>query len=130
MANDANSLASPGLSHGENEKIDPYCVPMPLSATPCMLSTNAQRILVVLAVAIAGAITTAAQTAAQVIKVDPPGWWLGHSINPVRLLIRGRNLDGVRVTASDGLRAGTTKVNAAGPYLFVDIQISPQVKPG
>ena len=25
-------------------------------------------------------------------KVEPPSWWAGHSINPVRLLLRGRGL--------------------------------------
>ena len=29
-----------------------------------------------------------------VTKVEPPNWWAGHSINPVRLLIRGANLGG------------------------------------
>ena len=28
----------------------------------------------------------------EVVKVEPPSWWPGHSINPVRLLVRGKNL--------------------------------------
>ncbi len=35
----------------------------------------------------------------EVTKVEPPNWWIGHSINPVRLLIRGRNLEGARAAA-------------------------------
>jgi hypothetical protein len=35
----------------------------------------------------------------EVTKVEPPNWWIGHSINPVRLLIRGRNLEGARAVA-------------------------------
>ena len=34
---------------------------------------------------------------ADVEKVEPPNWWAGHSINPVRVLIRGKNLTGARV---------------------------------
>ena len=97
-----------------------------------MLATNARSLFVILAVVIGGVITGAAQTAAppQVLKVDPPSWWVGHSINPVRLLIRGRNLSGARVTAEDGLRIAETKVNTTGTYIFIDVQISPQTKPG
>ena len=29
----------------------------------------------------------------EVTKVEPPSWWPGHSIDPVRLLVRGQNLD-------------------------------------
>ena len=29
-----------------------------------------------------------------VMKVDPPAWWPGHAINPVRLLVRGSNFRG------------------------------------
>src|SRR6185369_17369913 len=32
-----------------------------------------------------------------VSKVDPPSWWAGHTINPVRLLVRGANLRGAQV---------------------------------
>jgi glycosidase len=105
---------------------------MALSATTYMLSARAQRFLVILAVTSATAVTIAAQTATapQVLKVEPPGWWLGHAINPVRVLIRGRNLAGARVTAPAGLRAGATKINATGTYCFVDIQISAQTRPG
>ncbi|HKQ99603.1 MAG TPA: alpha-amylase family glycosyl hydrolase [Pyrinomonadaceae bacterium] len=73
----------------------------------------------------------AAQGAPQALKVEPPNWWPGHSINPVRVLIRGRNLSGARVEAvGAGLTAGLTRVNAAGTYLFVDIVIDSQAKPG
>src|SRR5258707_1915149 len=70
------------------------------------------------------------QSTPQVLKVDPPSWWVGHSINPVRLLIRGANLRDARVTGAEGLRIGATSVNSTGTYLFVDVQIDPQAKPG
>jgi glycosidase len=73
----------------------------------------------------------AAQSAPTVLKVEPPNWWAGHSINPVRVLIRGRNLTGARVEAvGAGLQTGLTRINAAGTYLFVDVVIDPQAKPG
>jgi len=70
-------------------------------------------------------------TPPEVSKVEPPNWWIGHSINPVRLLIRGRNLEGARALA-DGpdLAIGLTRVNMAGTYLFVDVSIAPNAKPG
>src|SRR5437868_5447825 len=64
------------------------------------------------------------QNAPQVSKVEPPGWWANHSINPVRVLIRGKNLSGAKVvSANAGLVAGDPKVNAAGTYLFVDVSV-------
>lgn len=74
----------------------------------------------------------AARAAAQapvVEKVDPPNWWARHSVNPVRLLIRGRNLAGARVECPR-LRCGATKVNASGTYAFVDVTIPPTARAG
>jgi glycosidase len=67
----------------------------------------------------------------EILKVEPPSWWPGHSIDPVRLLVRGRNLGGAEVVAAaPGLKAGPVKVNAAGTYLFVDVTIDPRATPG
>jgi glycosidase len=64
-----------------------------------------------------------AQAQAPVVeKVDPPNWWADHSINPVRLLIRGRNLSGARLECAR-LRCSGVRVNAAGSYVFVDVTI-------
>jgi glycosidase len=66
-----------------------------------------------------------------VIKVDPPNWWPGHSINPVRLLIHGSGLQGARVDAgASGLDIGLMQVNARGTYLFLDVGIPRMAKPG
>lgn len=66
-----------------------------------------------------------------VSKVEPPNWWAGHSINPVRLLVRGRHLHGARVVAtSPGVTTGLTRVNAPGTYLFVDVHVAPGTRPG
>jgi glycosidase len=67
----------------------------------------------------------------EVLKVEPPSWWPGHSIDPVRLLVRGRNLAGASVTGGGpGLAAGPATVNAAGTYVFVDVNIDPHAAPG
>jgi glycosidase len=66
-----------------------------------------------------------------VLKVEPPSWWAGHSINPVRLLVRGTNLQGARVTAMQAeLSASNVRVNTTGTYLFVSVQIPPATRPG
>jgi glycosidase len=78
--------------------------------------------------AVAGA---AAQGAPSVTKVEPPNWWAGHSINPVRVMLRGRNLAGARVEAvGEGLTTGLVRTNPAGTYLFVDVTIDPAARPG
>jgi glycosidase len=73
--------------------------------------------------------TMAAAQAPVVSKVEPPNWWANHSINPVRLLIRGANLAGARVTCPR-LACGAVAVNAAGTYAFVDVRIAPTARPG
>ncbi|HEV7473423.1 MAG TPA: alpha-amylase family glycosyl hydrolase [Pyrinomonadaceae bacterium] len=65
-------------------------------------------------------------------KVEPPSWWAGSSVNPVRLLIRGKNLKGAEVQAiGPGWRVvGRPRVNELGTYLFVDVAIAPGARPG
>ncbi|MGI8897646.1 MAG: alpha-amylase family glycosyl hydrolase [Pyrinomonadaceae bacterium] len=73
----------------------------------------------------------APQGSPSVTKVEPPSWWARHTINPVRLLVRGRNLQGARVRAT---KAGTTVsnsvVNKPGNYVFLDINIQASARPG
>src|ERR1044072_139526 len=57
-----------------------------------------------------------------ILKVDPPSWWVRSSMNPVRLMIRGRNLQGAQVRV-DGM-IGTPKINERGTYIFVDVRIA------
>lgn len=68
----------------------------------------------------------------EVQKVEPPGWWIGSSLNPVRVLIKGSNLQAARaVAAGSGFRVvGAPKVNSSGTYLFVDVVIGPNAQPG
>ncbi len=72
----------------------------------------------------------AAQAQAPIVeKVDPPNWWANHSINPVRVLIRGQHLQGARVECPR-LSCGDVTVNDAGTYAFVNVTIAPGAAPG
>src|SRR5919202_1841762 len=64
-------------------------------------------------------------------KIEPPSWWAGHTINPVRLLVRG-DVRHVHVSAEEGapFEVSGQTVNARGTYLFVDLRISPTARPG
>lgn len=71
------------------------------------------------------------QSAPTVQKVEPPSWWAAHTINPVRLLVRGTNLQGARVSsAKSELEPGAVVVNSSGTYLFVSVRINPLAQPG
>ncbi|HEX3559591.1 MAG TPA: alpha-amylase family glycosyl hydrolase [Pyrinomonadaceae bacterium] len=68
----------------------------------------------------------------QITKVEPPSWWAGHTINPVRLLVRGSDLKNVAVRAAPGapFEVSAPTVNARGTYLFVDLNVKPTARPG
>src|ERR1051325_10807568 len=68
----------------------------------------------------------------RVTKVEPPSWWANHSVNPVRLLLRGNNLKGVVAAVPNGSPFQVTgqKSNESGTYLFVDLRINPDARPG
>src|SRR5215218_6109146 len=76
---------------------------------------------------IAALLVTAAAASAQnptVEKVEPPNWWAGHSIDVVRVLVRGSNFQNARVTSKTGsLKVSNTRVNDRGDYLFFDVAI-------
>ena len=76
-------------------------------------------------------VSVVGQSAPTVTKVDPPSWWANHTINPVRLLIRGRNLSGARIKSpSTNLRLSNVRINANSTYIFADLNISSATKPG
>lgn len=77
-------------------------------------------------------LATAAQAEPpSVTKVEPPSWWAGHTINPVRLLVRGKNLNGARVRPGrQNVTTSAISVNQNGTYLFVDVRIAPNARPG
>src|SRR6185369_2289100 len=67
-----------------------------------------------------------------VAQVDPPSWWTRSSVNPVRVMIRGRDFQNGRVQViGPGLRVvGVPKINERGTYIFADIYIAPNAPPG
>ncbi|MGH9874822.1 MAG: cyclomaltodextrinase N-terminal domain-containing protein, partial [Pyrinomonadaceae bacterium] len=97
-----------------------------------MKNLRIQRCCLLLLIGCGAAFSVAAQTAPEVLKVEPPSWWAGSSVNPIRLLIRGRNLQDARVQAiGRGWRTvAAPKANERGTYLFVDIAIAPNAQPG
>jgi len=76
-------------------------------------------------------VVSAFAQAPSVTKVDPPSWWARHTINPVRLLVRGTNLTGAKVRSlNTGLRVSEVSVNEKGSYLFATVEISPSLPAG
>ena len=65
-------------------------------------------------------------------KVDPPNWWTGMTLNPVRVLLQGTNLKGasLSVPAGSGLTVANLKASENGHYLFFDLTIGPRAKQG
>jgi glycosidase len=66
-----------------------------------------------------------------VASVEPPSWWTGHSLNPIRLLVSGEHLEGARIEAvGDGLAVGSARVSDSGRYAFLDLTIDPRSRAG
>jgi glycosidase len=97
-----------------------------------MLFPLVKRLVLLLVVFISATVSGMAQAAPEVLKVEPPSWWVGSSVNPIRLLIRGSNLKGANVqVVGRGFRVvGAPKTNERGTYLFVDVAIEPRANPG
>ena len=94
-------------------------------------NNTAARLLLTLTFLCAAASVCAAQRLPQVTKVEPPNWWANHSINPVRVMLRGQNLSGARVEAvGQGIKTGLVRVNDAGTYAFVDLFIDRDARAG
>jgi len=58
-----------------------------------------------------------------VTRVEPPNWWPGHTVNPVRLLVSGANLANARVEAPPGFTTANVRVNDTGTLVLVDLRI-------
>jgi glycosidase len=58
-------------------------------------------------------------------KVEPPGWWANHTINPLRLVVRGGNFQKARVASKNNfLKISNVKTNSRGDYLFFDVSVA------
>jgi len=92
---------------------------------------NLTRLLFVVILLISVCAVDAAQERPTVAKVEPPSWWTGSTLNPMRVMIRGRGFHGARVEPGGaGIQTGLVRVNPAGTYLFVDVFIDPKAAPG
>jgi glycosidase len=100
----------------------------------CALKEYSIRLILTCIVAlpvIAQASLAVVADAPEVLKVEPPNWWAGHSVAPVRLLIRGRHLKNARVEVTKrGVKVGNIRINEAGTYLFVDVTIDRRAAEG
>ncbi len=102
---------------------------MPKHLTDCI----ARAIAVLVSVAASSIVVCATPQAGSpsVTKVEPPSWWAKHSVNPVRLLVRGKNLAGARVRATtSAIATSNVIVNNDGTYLFVNVKVAPAARPG
>ena len=87
--------------------------------------------LILLCFFVAGFCSATKGQTPSVTKVDPPSWWTSHSINPVRLLVRGSNLQGAKVRSLNSeLRVSDVSVNEKGSYLFANVEIESSLPPG
>lgn len=67
----------------------------------------------------------------KISKVEPPNWWAKHTINPVRILVRGANFQDAKVVSKNkSLKISNVKVNNRADYLFFDAAISNNAKIG
>jgi glycosidase len=68
--------------------------------------------------------------APRVEKVEPPNWWANHTINPVRILVRGAGFQNAKIASkSNLLKVSNIKINARGDYIFFDATIPKNAKP-
>ncbi|MFA5832402.1 MAG: alpha-amylase family glycosyl hydrolase [Bacteroidota bacterium] len=67
----------------------------------------------------------------EIIKCEPPNWWIGMKMNKVQLMVYGEHLNNITVTSSSShLKVLRTHSIANPSYTFIDIDISPLAKPG
>ena len=96
-----------------------------------LLKTIVLLTAIIFAPSLVSAQSPVVSAAPQVSKVEPPNWWANHSINPVRLLVRGTNFQNAQVKSLDKhLNVSNIRVNSRGDYLFFDVTIAPNAKVG
>ncbi len=64
-------------------------------------------------------------------KIEPPNWWAGMKTNNIQLMVYGDNLTGSKViSASQNLKVKKVYDAESKYYLFVDLSINKNAKPG
>lgn len=67
----------------------------------------------------------------KITKVEPPNWWAGHTINPIRVLVRGESFHNAQINSkSNFLKVSNVKINSRGDYLFFDVTVSKNARVG
>lgn len=91
---------------------------------------NIKTKLFCVTIIILGSLTVFSQSP-KIEKVEPPNWWANHTINPVRLLVRGENFKNAKVKSLDkNLKVSNIRVNENSTYIFFDVEISKNTKVG
>ncbi|MBZ5583089.1 MAG: cyclomaltodextrinase N-terminal domain-containing protein [Acidobacteriia bacterium] len=57
-------------------------------------------------------------------KVEPPHWWVRHTLNPIQVLLTGHDLSGAVVTAPAGITVQVRQASENGHYLFLYVDFS------
>jgi len=67
----------------------------------------------------------------EIVKIEPPYWWVGMKNNSVQLMVYGNNLDDVKVLSdSEFIEVKSVTECESEEYLFVDLEISAAALPG
>lgn len=63
----------------------------------------------------------------QIDKIEPPNWWINHSVNPVQIIIYGRNFNESKIKLdSVGVKLVESSVSNNGSYIIAYLEIDPQ----
>jgi len=68
--------------------------------------------------------------APSVTKVDPPNWWVHHTLNPVQVLLTGAGLRDAAITGPRGFRIEVRQTSENGHYLFAYLTVNHSTKAG
>lgn len=67
----------------------------------------------------------------EVSRVEPPNWWIGMKNNTLQLLVYGKNISETKPQLNyKGVRIQAVTQLESSNYLFVDLMIDPETKPG
>jgi neopullulanase len=101
-----------------------------VSRSPRFLVCLAIFSLLIAAPALLSASPPQVSSAPEVIKVEPPNWWIGISPE-LLLLLSGHNLEATHVSCNlPTVRVMRTQATSGGDYLFVWLKIVPSTRSG
>jgi len=74
---------------------------------------------------------TTIKTYPQADRIEPPFWWTGMNNTSLQLMIHGTNIADYRISIDyDGVSLVSVERTGNNNYLFVNLDISPDAKPG